>query len=281
MAGAERTLAHSPDADDAFLFAGITLGRVDTRGFRFRSELRDIESLNRAAAEGRYDVTALSAHAYAHVRSAYRILTVGASVGDGYGPVLVSRRPMIPEELEEATVVIPGEWTTAALLLRIRHPTVRTKVLPFDSILDAVARGDADGGVVIHEGQLTYAHRRLVKVVDLGEWWSLATGMPVVLGVLAIRRTIPDAEAIAIAEVIRDSIRWALEHRAEALKEARKFARGADDATLDRFVGMYVNHYTLHLGMRGEQALEYLYRLGADAGVLDAPVLPDVIGPLP
>lgn len=272
------SLAHSPDSDDAFMFCGLARGRVDPRGLAFAHHLADIETLNRLALEGRHDVTALSFHAWPGVRRGYRLMTCGASVGDGYGPLVVSRRPLSPQDLDECTVAVPGERTTAFLVLRLLSPSARWKVLPFDRVLEAVARGDADAGLVIHEGQMTYRDHRLHRVQDLGEWWRLETGLPLPLGALAIRRTLDDDTVRRCAEAVRDSVRFALEHREEALEWALPFARGLDRARTARFVGLYVNSQTLELGERAVQAVSLLYRLGHEAGLIPERVEPEFVG---
>lgn len=271
------TLAHSPDSDDAFMFYALDKGKVDPRGLLLHHELRDIETLNLSAQEGLYEITAISFHAYPHVRHHYRLLTVGASVGDGYGPIVVSKRALTPADLDEVTVAVPGQLTTSYLVLRLLTPSARTKVMPFDRIMDAVARGDVDAGLVIHEGQLTFARQKLYRVVDLGEWWSRETGLPLPLGGTAVRRDIDDPTARKIADAMRDSIQYALDHRAEALDHAVQFARGLDRAQADRFVGMYVNPFTLELGARGEEALAMLLRLGHERGILPDRVVPEFV----
>ncbi len=272
------TLAHSPDSDDAFMFHALACGKVDTRGLEFRHELADIETLNRRAAEGVYDITAISFHAWPRVRGRYRLMACGSSVGDGYGPIVVSRRPLSRGDLDEATVAVPGEWTTAFLAFRLYAPAARWKVVPFDKIEDAVARGDADAGLLIHEGQLSYADRKLHRVQDLGGWWRLETGLPLPLGGNAIRRDLDRETTLACCDVLRESVRHALEHRREALDYALGFARGMDRARADRFVAMYVNAFTLELGPRGEEAVARLLRLGHEAGVIPELVEPVFVG---
>jgi 1,4-dihydroxy-6-naphthoate synthase len=272
------TLAHSPDSDDAFMFYALAKGKVDTRGLEFEHHLLDIETLNHKAAEGAFDVTAVSFHAYYRIRDKYRLMTAGASVGDGYGPVLVSRRSLTRQDLDEVTVAVPGELTTAFLVFRLYTSTARWRVMPFDRVQEAVARGDIDAGLLIHEGQLTYRDQGLHRVQDLGEWWRLVTGLPLPLGGNALRRELDRKTALACCDVLRDTVRYALDHRKEALDDALGVARGLDRDRADRFVGLYVNSFTLDLGKRGEDAVAQLFRLGHEAGVIPVAVEPEFIG---
>ena len=250
-------LAHSPDSDDAFMFYALATGAIDTGDLRFEHVLDDIETLNRMAFEGAYEVTAVSIHAYAHLDDRYALLNSGASMGDGYGPVVVAREPLAPEALAEAEVAVPGTLTSAALALALWHPSLRTRVIPFDEILPAVARGDVAAGVVIHEGQLTYADEGLVRIVDLGRWWAETTGgLPLPLGGNVIRRDLGEPLMRRIAGLLEASIRYALEHREAALDHAMAYGRGLDREKADRFVGMYVNGLTLDYGERGRRAVE-------------------------
>jgi 1,4-dihydroxy-6-naphthoate synthase len=271
------TVAHSPDSDDAFMFYALAKGKVDTRGYAFRHVLSDIETLNRKAIEGEYELTAVSFHAYYKIRHKYRLMTCGASVGDGYGPLVVSKRPLSRDELADVTVAVPGELTTAFLVFRLFSPGTRWKVLPFDRIQEAVARGDIDAGLLIHEGQLTYRDQKLQKVADLGEWWKMETSLPLPLGGNALRRDLDAKTAAACSDVLKDTVQYALDHRKEALDHALEYARGMDRAKADRFVGMYVNGFTLELGERAEQAISLLYKLGHDAGVIPVRVQPEFI----
>ncbi len=272
------TLAHSPDSDDAFMFYALARGKVDARGLTFRHELADIETLNQKAIEGAFDLTAVSFHAYPRIRERYRLMTCGASVGDGYGPILVSNRSLTRQDLDETTVAVPGELTTAFLVFRLFTPSARWKVMPFDRIQEAVAAGHIDAGLLIHEGQLTYRDQQLHRVQDLGEWWRMETGLPLPLGGNAIRRDLDLATAHACCDVLRDTVQYALDHRKEALDYALEFARGLDRARADRFVGMYVNSYTLELGKRGEDAVALLLKLGHEGGVIAERVEPEFIG---
>ena len=266
------TIAHSPDADDAFMFYALAKGHVALDGVRVQHVLADIETLNRKAEQGVYHVTAVSAHQYPHVRERYRLCTVGASVGDGYGPLVVAREPLALADLARVPVAIPGERTTAALALRLAVPGVRTVVRPFDQILAAVDRGEAQAGVIIHEGQVTYDTADVHRVVDLGVWWKEATGgLPLPLGLNAVRRDLALADAAAITAAIRSSIRYALDHRADALEHALAFGRGTPRDKADTFVGMYVNDFTLDLGERGRAGLDELLRRARAADLIPDP----------
>ena len=269
------TLAHSPDSDDAFMFYALAKGKVDTRGYTFKHVLSDIETLNRKAIDGEYEITAVSFHAYHKIRHKYRLMTAGASVGDGYGPMIVSRRPLSREQLDEVTVAVPGELTTAFLVFRLFAPRTRWKVMPFDRIQEAVAKGDIDAGLLIHEGQLTYQDQKLHRVQDLGEWWKMETSLPLPLGGNALRRDLDARTSQVCSDVLRDTVQYALDHRAEALDHAIEYARGMDRARADRFVGMYVNGYTLELGPRAEEAVALLYKLGYDAGIIPVHIQPE------
>jgi 1,4-dihydroxy-6-naphthoate synthase len=270
------TVAHSPDSDDAFMFFGLASGNVDTGGIEIEQVLSDIESLNRAAFDGRYEVTAVSFHAYAHLVDKYALLPHGASMGDKYGPIVVA--PAFAQGLDGSfggaspsgangvkghRIAIPGTLTTAYLALRIYEPDFEYVVVPFDEIQQAVLGGKADAGLLIHEGQLTYQDEGLRKIVDLGEWWSERTsGLPLPLGGNIIRRDLGAGTIAKVSKMLHDSIAYALSHRAEAVEYALQFGRGLDRAKTDRFVGMYVNDLTLSYGERGRLGLE---RLMADA----------------
>ncbi len=275
MSGPPVRLAHSPDSDDAFMFYALTAGKLDTGDRRYVSELADIETLNRRALAGELDVTAVSFHAYAHLADRYALLAHGASVGDCYGPRLVSRQPRPPDPraaLAGRLVGIPGELTTACLALRLFQPAARTRVLPFDAIEDAVLKQDVEVGLLIHEGQLTYADRGLQLWADLGDWWHRQTGLPLPLGGNVVRKDLGVVLARGVARDLKASIRWGLAHRAEALGHALGYARGMDAARTDRFVAMYVNDYTVDLGPVGRRAVQRLLEEGHRAGVLPARV---------
>lgn len=264
-------IAHSPDADDAFMLFGIARGRVDLRGLDVRLETGDIETLNRRAVAGDVDVSAISFAAWPRIAERYSLLRVGSSFGLGHGPRIVAREPCGLDRLAGRRVAIPGELTTAALVLRLMLPGVATAVVPFDSIPDAVRAGEVDAGVVIHEGQLTHEAEGLSLVADLGAWWSEATGgLPLPLGANAVRRDLGRDLIEAVTGVFADSIRAAQEDREAALAHALAHGRGLDTDLGDRYVGMYVNELTLDPGPRGREAVEELYRSAATAGLLPA-----------
>lgn len=261
------TVAHSPDSDDAFMFYGLASGAVRTDGFEVDQVLSDIESLNHAAFEGRYEVTAVSFHAYAHLADRYALLPHGASMGDKYGPILVARQPMTRPpgtgSLAGLKIGVPGRLTSAFLTLQLYDPTFEYEILPFDQIQHAVADGTVDAGLLIHEGQLTYRAEGLHKIVDLGEWWFERTaGLPLPLGGNVIRRDLGPETMKAVSKMLHDSIAHALANRAAAVEYAQQFGRGLDKRETDTFVGMYVNGLTLDYGERGRAALE---RFFADA----------------
>ena len=253
------TVAHSPDSDDAFMHYGLASGKVPTEGIEFGHLLADIETLNRAAFEGKYEVSAVSFHAYAHLTDKYILLPHGSSMGDDYGPIVVARTDG-PSSLKGITVAIPGTLTTAFLALQIYDPSVKTVVMPFDEIQDAVREGRVEAGLLIHEGQLTYQDEGLKKIVDLGEWWAERTGgLPLPLGGNVIRRDLGPKTIATVSRLLHDSIAYALNHRQEALDYALQFGRGLDRAKADRFVGMYVNELTLEYGDRGRKAVQRLF----------------------
>ena len=273
-------IAHSPDSDDAFMFYALTQGVLETGGIEIEHVLADIETLNQAAFTGTYEVTALSFHAYAHLHDRYQLMPSGASFGDGYGPVVVARRELSREELAGVEVAIPGRLTTAALVLRLWQPDVRTRILPFDRILETVAAGEVEAGVVIHEGQLTYGDSGLHGVVDLGAWWREETGGPLPLGGNGIRRDLPEELKARLCRLLTESIEHGLAHRVEALDFALRYARGIehDRARADRFVGMYVNEWTRDYGAAGRRAVQELLDRGHAAGLLPASVVAEFAG---
>jgi 1,4-dihydroxy-6-naphthoate synthase len=268
----ELTLAHSPDCDDAFMFYALATRKIGARELSFTHWLEDIESLNRKALEGIYDITAISFHAYPYLEDKYVLLPSGASFGDRYGPVVVSRGHLGSGSLKGRRVAVPGKMTTAYLALQLYEPGVEAVVTSFDQILDTVARGEADAGVVIHEGQLTYAGAGLTKVLDLGEWWYQETKLPLPLGGNAIRRTLDRRTQHAVAALLKKSIQYALHHRQEALSYAQQFSRGLDATTTDRFVSMYVNDWTLEYGQPGRRAVQELLDRGFQRGILPTAV---------
>lgn len=265
-------IAHSPDSDDAFMFYALARGKIDTGGLEIEHVLADIETLNNKALAGEYEVTAISFHAYPYIADRYLLLPYGASMGYGYGPVLVARRPLEPGELKQVVVGVPGKLTTAALVLRLFEPEVETSKVPFDQVLEAVRRGDLDAGLLIHEGQLTYRDLGLYKVLDLGAWWLERTGLPLPLGGNAARRDLGGETLRRLAQLIRRSIEYAMEHRGAALEYALPFARGMDKERTDKFVGMYVNEWTLDCGASGRCAVELLLDMGYKKGILPGPV---------
>jgi 5,8-dihydroxy-2-naphthoate synthase len=270
-------LAHSPDADDAFMFWALAAGRIDTGDRRYVHELGDIESLNRRALAGELEVTAVSLHAYAYLADRYALLAHGASIGDRYGPRIVARAPRPPDPRAalgagSLVVAVPGELTTAFLAIKLYQPAVRHVVVPFDQIEDYVAEGRADAGLLIHEGQLTYADRGLHLWVDLGEWWHDETGLPLPLGGNVVRRDLGDALMRDIARDLKASIQYGLAHRTEALAHATAYSRGLDPSRTDRFVGMYVNAYTVDYGPTGRHAVSELLARAHGAGLLPGPV---------
>ncbi len=273
-------LGHSPDPDDAFMFYALAEELIPTDGFRFEHILRDIETLNDWAREGRLEVTALSVHAYAYLSDRYRLLPHGASMGEKYGPIVVAREEIDPAELPRRRVAIPGVLTSAFLELQLAVGRIENPVIvPFDRILDVVEAGEVDAGLVIHEGQLTYERQGLRCLLDLGEWWDeLTGGLPLPLGANAVRRDLDEGDTMArLSRLLRASIAFGLEHRAGALAHAEQFGRGLDRDLADRFVGMYVNDRTLDYGEDGRAAVAELLRRGREAGLIDRDVQVDFI----
>jgi 1,4-dihydroxy-6-naphthoate synthase len=266
------TVAHSPDSDDAFMFFGLASGAVDTGGIIVDQVLSDIETLNRAAFEGKYEVTAVSFHAYAHLADKYALLPHGASMGDNYGPIVVAKAGG-PTTVKGRRIAIPGTLTTAYLTLRLYESDFEYVVVPFDEIQQAVLDGKAEAGLLIHEGQLTYQDEGLQKIVDLGEWWNERTGgLPLPLGGNIIRRDLGPEMIAKVSKMLHDSIAHALSHRAEAVDYAQQFGRGLDKAKTDKFVGMYVNDLTLSYGDRGKRGLERLMNDAYAKGLIPNPV---------
>jgi len=273
-------VAHSPDSDDAFMFYALAEGKIDTGDLRYVHELADIETLNRRALAGELEVSAVSIHAYAHLADRYALLGSGASMGDGYGPRLVARSatPDDPRQaLEGRRIGVPGRLTTAYLALKLFQPSFEAVVLPFDEIEAAVDAGQVDAGLLIHEGQLTYADQGFALWVDLGAWWLGETGFPLPLGGNVVRRDLGTRLIEQIARDLRASIRYGLEHRTPALAHARQFSRGLSDERTDAFVGMYVNQWTVDYGPRGRAAVQRLLDEGHRAGVIPARVVADFI----
>ena len=274
-------VAHSPDSDDAFMFYALAEGKLDTGDIQYVHELSDIESLNRRALKGELEVSAVSIHAYAHLWRTYALLASGSSMGDGYGPRLVSTRPAPADPraaLKGRKVAVPGTLTTAFLALQLYQPDVEYVVVPFDQIEDAVHRGEADVGLLIHEGQLTYADDGLHLWEDLGAWWMHETGLPLPLGGNVVRRDLGEAVTSQIARDLRASIEYALAHRAPALSHAMQFNRGIGDQRTDTFVGMYVNDWTVDYGERGREAVRQLLDRAFGAGLIPERVQVDFVG---
>jgi 1,4-dihydroxy-6-naphthoate synthase len=276
-------VGHSPDPDDAFMFHALANGKIDTGEFEFRHELVDIETLNRRAFAGELELTAVSVHAYAYLTDKYLLCPCGASMGDRYGPMVVAQRELSLDQLRSLTIAVPGTLTTAYLALRLcLGNDYRHVVVPFDEILDAVAAGNwhdspIDAGLIIHEGQLTYADRGFRLAVDLGVWWHDTTGLPLPLGANAIRRDLGPAAIQEVNRLLKESIQYGLEHRAEALDYALRYGRELDRAKADRFVGMYVNDWTLDFGPRGREAVRRLLAEGFAAGVIPSRVEPEFV----
>ena len=267
----EITIAHSPDSDDAFMFYGLATNKVRVAGLRFTHTLTDIETLNRKAMQGVYDVTAISFHAYPYLQDKYALMPCGGSVGEQYGPMVVATRPLPLEELKKLKVAIPGTLTTAYLALKLFSPAIETDVVPFDQIIPELIAGKYEAGLIIHEGQLTYESSGLCKVLDLGKWWHEQTGLPLPLGGNAIRRSLGKELIATVTQALRDSIQYGLDHREEALAYAMQFARDLDPEKADRFVGMYVNERTLDYGPDGREAVARLLRMGHQAGIIPNP----------
>jgi 1,4-dihydroxy-6-naphthoate synthase len=264
----EIAVAHSPDSDDAFMFYGLATNKVRTPGLKFTHTLCDIETLNQKAREGVYDVSAISFHAYPYVQDKYALMGCGGSVGEGYGPMVVSPRPFTQSEIKTKRIAIPGTLTTAYLALQLFAPGVETEVVPFDQIIPQVLEGKYEAGLIIHEGQLTYDKSGLHRIVDLGRWWQKVTGLPLPLGGNAIRRALGPELMSAVTAALRESIQYGLEHREEALAYAMQFARDLDTQSADKFVGMYVNERTLDYGPDGREAVRRLLDMGHKAGII-------------
>jgi len=276
MSDADKTtirVGHSPDSDDAFMFYALTHDKLDTGGLRFVHQLEDIETLNKRALKGELEVSAVSIHAYAYLAEHYALLASGSSMGDHFGPTVVTREPLPLESLRSATIAVPGLLTTAYLTLQLcLGRDLPIEVMPFDEILPAVVDGRVDAGLLIHEGQLYYGDRGLHKVVDLGQWWVEQTGLPLPLGGNVVRKDLGEDMVAQVARLLKESIRYALDHREEALDYALGYARGLDRKTADRFVGMYVNDWTLDYGPRGREAVRTLLSMAADAGLVPGPI---------
>ena len=271
------SIAHSPDSDDAFMFYGLARGGVPTGDLEVSHVLTDIETLNRQAQEGRHEVTAISFHAYPAVAERYALMPCGGSIGDGYGPLVVARELHDPGQIEHMTVAVPGTLTSAYLALKLFAPGVATRVVPFDRILDEVREGRAEAGLVIHEGQLTYGEQKLVKLLDLGQWWKQETGLPLPLGGNAVRRDLGPELVARLTRLVRETVKHSLAHRQQALEYAMSFARGMNTGIADRFVGMWVNDMTIEMGERGRRAVQLFLDRGFEAGVIPRRVSVDFV----
>jgi len=275
----EISIAHSPDSDDAFMFYGLATNKVRVPGFKFSHTLTDIETLNhRAIDEAFYDVTAISFHAYPYLQDNYTLMACGGSVGEGYGPMIVSSRKLTLPQVKKTRIAVPGTLTTAYLTLKLFAPEIETAVVPFDKIIPAVAAGEFEAGLIIHEGQLTYANDGLIKLLDLGKWWREQTGLLLPLGGNAIRRSLGTETLLTTTNALRDSIQHALDNREEALSYAMQFARDLDPALANRFVGMYVNERTLNYGEDGREAIRKLLDMGFDRGIIPHLANVDFVG---
>ena len=262
------TVAHSPDSDDAFMFYALATNKLDTGDIQFTHVLKDIQSLNEMAMRGVYDVTAISFHAYSYIADKYALLPHGASIGDNYGPIVVSREAVSADELSGMKVAVPGTLTSAFLALRIFNSEFAYEVVPFDEIIEAVQEGRCDAGLLIHEGQLFYEKMGLHKVIDLGEWWHDRTTLPLPMGGNAIRRDLGEDLMRKVSHFLRESISYSLEHREDALQYAMQFARDMDTETADRFVAMWVNELTLDYTDRGREAVRRLLTEGFERGII-------------
>lgn len=273
------SVAHSPDSDDAFMFYGLAAEKLDTNGWKLNQVLKDIQSLNVDAINGVYEVSAISFAAYPEVCDKYALMPCGASMGLNYGPMVVARKQLTKEELSNVKLAIPGKLTTAFLALRLFQPVLNNVVVvPFDKILDAVKSGEVDAGLIIHEGQLTYAQEGLQKIVDLGEWWfELTGGLPLPLGGNVVRKDLGSEQMKAVTRLLQTSIKYSLEHRAEALAYAMQFARELRSEQADKFVGMYVNDLTVDYGEKGREALRRLFAMAFEKRVIDKQVTPEFV----
>ena len=275
-------VAHSPDSDDAFMFYALAQDKIDTEGLRFEHVLCDIEALNHEALKGTYELTAISYHAYPYLADKYVMLDVGASIGDKYGPVLISQEPMTKDDLvsgkfKDTPIAVPGLMTSAYLGLKLWEPSLNTVVVPFDQIMERVASGEFKAGLIIHEGQLTYGAEGFHKVVDLGEWWFATTNLPLPLGCNAIRRDLGAERIAQVARLLKQSIQYSLDHREAGLAHAMQYSRGLTTAQADQFVGMYVNHHTIQAGAEVKRAVRLMLAMGADMGIIPNKVEPEFV----
>ncbi|HSG70292.1 MAG TPA: MqnA/MqnD/SBP family protein [Planctomycetaceae bacterium] len=275
----EIKVGHSPDPDDAFMFYALAKDKIDTGNYRFTHELQDIESLNRRAFSGELELTAVSLHGYAYLSDKYALCSCGASMGDNYGPMVVAREAWSVDDLRGKTIAVPGTYTSAFLALKlVLGDDFEHEVHPFDEILNVVEQGKTDAGLIIHEGQLTYGNQGLKLIIDLGEWWHEETGLPLPLGANAIRRDLGEQAMEEVTALLKQSIQYGLDHREEALAYALQFGRDLDDKKADKFVGMYVNDWTLDFGEAGRESVKLFLDRGYDAGIIPHQVKLDFIG---
>ena len=274
----EITVAHSPDSDDAFMFYGMATSKIRVPDVKFSHTLCDIETLNRKALDGFYDITAISFHAYPYIQDKYAVMPTGGSVGEGYGPMIVAARGIPLDEIASCRIAVPGTMTTAYLVLKLFAPDIATEVVPFDQIIPKVLEGKYEAGLIIHEGQLTFNKSGLHRIVDMGKWWRDQTGLPLPLGGNVIRRDLGPELMAACCTALRDSIRYALDNRDEALQYAMQFARDLELQMVDKFVGMYVNERTLDYGKDGREAITKLLEMGYAAGIIPNKPAVDFVG---
>jgi len=268
----EIRIAHSPDSDDAFMFYALANDIFDTGELKFTHTLKDIETLNKEALSGTYEVSAISIHAYPQLADKYILMPTGSSMGDKYGPMIVSENDLSEDDLNDLTIAVPGEMTTALLAMRIYNPNLKYEVVPFDQIIPQIKAGKYEAGLIIHEGQLTYAQEGLYKIIDMGQWWYKETGLPLPLGGNVIRRDLGDKLMHTVSDFIQRSIQYSIDHREPALEYALKFAGDMDPKFADKFVGMYVNHWTLDYGEVGRKAIRTLLDRGVAEGIIKHPV---------
>ncbi len=279
LAVKEIQIAHSPDSDDAFMFYGLATGKIKVPGYKFTHNLTDIESLNhRAITDAFYDVTAVSFHAYPYLQQNYSLMNCGSSFGEGYGPMLVATRKIPATDIRKLRIAIPGTLTSAYLTLKLYAPDIQTFVVDFDKIIPAVASGEYDAGLLIHEGQLTYGNDGLHKILDLGQWWRTETGLPLPLGGNAIKRSLGAEAMLATTHAVRDSIQHALDNRDQALEYAMQFARDLDPNLANKYVGMYVNDRTIDMGDDGREAVHRILAMGFEQGIIPIESKVDFIG---
>jgi 1,4-dihydroxy-6-naphthoate synthase len=269
------TLGHSPDPDDAFMFYALAEDKIDSRGWKFEHILQDIQTLNERAKREELDISAISIHAFAYVADKYALLSCGASMGENYGPMVVARESFPLEELKTKKIAVPGEMTSAFLALQLAIGKFEYEVVPFDQILDVVESGKLDAGLIIHEGQLTYGHQGLKLIIDLGQWWNERHGLPLPLGGNVVRRALGDEAIAEIADIMRESIQYGLEHRDVAVKHSMQWGRNLDQSLTDKFVGMYVNDRTIDYGEDGRRSVQLFLTEAAEAGLI--PQKPDVV----